>query len=297
MLVSTDFLLEFFMGNSGLDASRQPSKIWFWKRGGATDSTSADATARPTKRSPSPLRRWLIVASCAVVGLVACFPWYQVGPAAIWRQLTDKYIVRELKSDVLAEKFQTQPVEALPSIDWKVEKFTLEERELNSDWGSRSSVWLLEAASGARKFYCSVQCDYPFSGWHELTRCYRGNGWQLDSRENYKPQKHSDWPITIAKMSIPNGHQSVLMFSLFEESGEPMLPPEGDIVTMNFLQRGINAIRQRLTKDFGPTPQTYQVQIFVAAERRIPDADIQWIAENFADIREMIRQRATAQMK
>ncbi len=304
MLVSTDYLLELFFGRQETVKEAEGAKPSLWARLGLVRSpeNAVDSGAVAIKAvKATPWRRWVIVAVCAILGVVSLTPIWFVGPAVIWRQLSDKYTIHDITGEAIDETFKIKVDEASAfqgvEFEWKVEKFLLEERELNSDWGSKSSIWQLNGKLKNTEIACSLSCDYPFSGWHELTRCYRGNGWALESRINIKPKLNPEWPVTAVYLNQPPGRHAVLLFSLFEESGEPVLPPEGDIVTMSLLERAVNAIRQRVTKDYGPTPQTYQVQVFFPTKYKLPDEFLEIMANQFAEMREQIRQGTVAEKK
>lgn len=293
MLVSTDFLLELMFGRfeSTASSSNVSQRFsWFYS---FLPANAKDETTGKEPKKTAPWRRWAIVVICGILALTALLPWIQVGPSVIWRQLTDKYNVEDITSEILEESFRLESESLGGESVWNVEKFELQERELNSDWGSRSSVWQLLGKIGPNAIRCSLSCDYPFSGWHELSRCYRGNGWTMESRVNLETKTNPEWPVTAVKLNQPAGGHAILLFSLFDESGKPVLPPDRDIVTMNYLERAINAIQQRLTKDYGPTPQTYQVQVIVPVQESVADEAVKMLAEHFAEIREKIRSRVS----
>jgi hypothetical protein len=139
------------------------------------------------------------------------------------------------------------------------------ERHLRSPDGQFSSQWRYRRGA----LECRVSVDYPFQGWHELTNCYRGNGWTLIARRVVADRSGaSRWPRVEADLGQPAGERGWLMFGLFDRRGEPVAP-EGTHI------RGWPSLRQKLERSplgswllgwrvAGETDTTYQVQVFVS---------------------------------
>src|SRR5262249_31416119 len=59
---------------------------------------------------------------------------------------------------------------------WERQAFATETRTPGSAFGEFSRTWTY--ARGGDVAILSL--DYPFPGWHDLTRCYTGQGWVID---------------------------------------------------------------------------------------------------------------------
>src|SRR5262249_3350264 len=62
---------------------------------------------------------------------------------------------------------------------WQRLDYQVQKREGGSFFGESSQVW--RYGHGGRTVLLSL--DYPFPAWHDLTRCYTGQGWRLDDQE------------------------------------------------------------------------------------------------------------------
>ena len=67
-----------------------------------------------------------------------------------------------------------------------------------------------------------VSVDFPFLGWHELTRCYAGQGWTEVSRE--VRAENETGPYVAVQLSRDSGEAGYLLFSLFDGSAQPVEP-------------------------------------------------------------------------
>ena len=81
---------------------------------------------------------------------------------------------------------QSLQADSLPtcSANFRREDFKVESRVVGSSLGEMSRQWRYQFGDGA----ATVSVDFPFQGWHELPRCYRGLGWTLVGRERARGQ-------------------------------------------------------------------------------------------------------------
>ena len=166
----------------------------------------------------------------------------------------------------------TQPIFSAVTLpehfsEFALDKREVEERSRSANQGHFSERWRYR--DGANEVV--VASDYPFTGWHHLEVCYTGLGWQVESRDI----QAGDWPSLIVRFSKPTGEQAVLLYSMFDASGEPLKPKSLDdpvaTMTERFLRRG-NWDRTAWT--------TYQVQLFHTSSSPVNDlADFQSIHE------------------
>ena len=74
-----------------------------------------------------------------------------------------------------------------------------------------------------------VSCDFPYEGgWHELTTCYLGVGWDVEGRDVVDEHPGGDsagWHRLEASFSRPDGSKAFLTASAFDEFGRPIELP------------------------------------------------------------------------
>jgi exosortase len=120
--------------------------------------------------------------------------------------------------------------------------FTSEQRRADSQWGAHSQTW--RYVKGPRELIVSV--DYPFRGWHELTTCYRADGWKLDTRHVIEVPRNEASADVIAAgercveavFQRPEvGNYSYLLFTTFNDQQQP-LPAE----QLNAIQKLVDRV-------------------------------------------------------
>jgi hypothetical protein len=170
---------------------------------------------------------------------------------------------------------------------WTVNEFSIEERDRSSIWGTRSASWQMECQTGPNPIQCHFSCDYPFSDWHELSICYRGNGWKIveGGRQVRMLPSQPDWPIVSVEFMNNTGSRALLLFSLFDQIGQPVQPPAQDVLSMNFTGRIRNLLERRFGKNYGPKPSTFQVQAFVSLSNPMSETEKAALIEAYARLR------------
>lgn len=285
LLISTDFLFEFLLGRGEVVENVRRSRLSQLLFGGRPQrKETSDSGLLPVMVSKP-----LVFGVCLVLAAVAVVPLVAAGPTVFYRQLTKKFIVRDISQAALPETTSFSLPPNL-TIDWKREKYEVEQRELNSEWGSRSSRWVVKSESFSPPIELALSLDYPFSGWHELTVCYRGNGWVMESREVMITEYAPEWPVVVGIFRLPTGMNGLLLYSMFDENGRPVQTMTEDIRRMNLVQRAVATLQKRLQKDYGPLPQTYQLQIFLDSVDDFNDDTVKLLVENYVRFREMIRE-------
>ncbi|KAA5540643.1 exosortase U [Roseiconus nitratireducens] len=114
----------------------------------------------------------------------------------------------------------TMPQEAGP---WKLKEYTEQHRDRHSDQGESSQIWRYVSQSAAAQ----VSVDYPFCGWHQLTRCYTSRGWSIVSeqiRSFPRPDGNPDDPAQCVEVQMvgPSGQYGLLIYSLLDRHGETL---------------------------------------------------------------------------
>lgn len=85
-------------------------------------------------------------------------------------------------------------------------------RSRGNSLGEFSKVW--EGAVGARP--ASLSIDYPFAGWHEVTKCYENAGWKVASR-TVRDGEHGRY--VEADLVKEPGRHATLFFSQCDGQG------------------------------------------------------------------------------
>jgi len=159
--------------------------------------------------------------------------------------------------------------------EWLLSEYELVERGRNSDQGHYSNIW--RYASGA--LVAQISLDYPFLGWHELSRCYCNIGWKMVSRKmigldaNFAVPRDQQEFVQV-ELSGPSGEYGFLLFSLFDASGKPVRPRPDNVTVL----RNKFASNPLFAKLFGsearaPSQATFQIQQFVVSEYPLTESE------------------------
>ena len=142
--------------------------------------------------------------------------------------------------------------------------FAVERREWDNSWGLLSRVWAYRAPDRM----ATVSLDYHFVGWHVLTECYRGTGWQLASMAADSTPLGPGEPavrgkVLTADLTSIDGRHAFLAYALYDRFGRPLDLP-GATGTVGPLRGRLASWFQ--TSDMGGREGqviTYQIQVFV----------------------------------
>jgi exosortase len=148
----------------------------------------------------------------------------------------------------------------------RAEGFTSEQRRADSQWGARSQTW--RYFKGPREMIISI--DYPFRGWHELTTCYRADGWKMDTRHvidvprtptSADVVKEGERCVEAVFQRPEVGNYSYLLFTTFNDQQQP-LPAEQLNAVQKLVER-ITGFGERLrTLGASGSGRNDQVQSF-----------------------------------
>ena len=120
---------------------------------------------------------------------------------------------------------------------WVQQGFHRIERSSSSPLGRSSIVWTYDRTpSDVPSESCRISLDAPFSGWHELPRCYEGNGWQIDAREIRVDAEDPSVQWVESQLSRATGEHAVLVFGMMREDGRRLTPPP-EIGTARLIDR------------------------------------------------------------
>ena len=107
-----------------------------------------------------------------------------------------------------------------------------------------SDQWLYKSKIGRAR----VSFDQAgYTGWHELSDCYVGNGWTHMTREIVE-QPSGEWPCVVSTFKDPSGQQLLVAFSLFFDEGTGVYPPAYELSRPADEQKGLaDNLRHRLS--------------------------------------------------
>ncbi len=145
------------------------------------------------------------------------------------------------------------------NFDWERTRFEVpEERPVDAKIGRFSRTWQFRTPNMDEPTLFS--CDYPFGFGHDLTVCYRSNGWQLLSTKEVISKLPNGDPDYFIEASFrkPDGQHAFLVFNLNDMDGHPQLPRSGSVD--NFLLARLERFKKALTRK--RSDLSYQVQVF-----------------------------------
>ena len=295
MIVSTDFFLTFLFGPVGEDeeggnpAQRFMQKAW--------NRIVAGNEQRRSVQPHQPSKMGMpVIGLSAFAILLGVIPLLRLGPGVFISKAINPITYFTIDEEVCSEDFN----------DWKFDKHAVDTRELNSEWGKNSDIWrFVNTSSQSDGLACSISCDYPFTGWHELTNCYRGAGFAVD--EDHRKELTKDdvvsieidkqiketveqWPVIEVKFKNAEGTRMLILFSLIDKEGNFMAPPSEERFGMNFVNRVIAAIKRRIDRPYGPDKPTYQVQLSYQHFKPLTGVEMDAIRQHFLYQREKIRE-------
>src|SRR5262249_3921409 len=121
-----------------------------------------------------------------------------------------------------------------------------------------------------------LSLDSPFPTWHDLTRCYTGQGWEIEGQSvvTAPPGREPADGFVEVVMKKPAYRCGYLLFAQFDAHGTLLEPRRGGMYLS--LYRHDSALR-RLTGAEGPPPDPpgpiYQVQLFIESHAPLTAGD------------------------
>ena len=103
------------------------------------------------------------------------------------------------------------------------ERFETKTRLAEDSFGEFSREWHY----GSNALTATAVVDFPFRGWHELTKCYRAIGWTLTERivrDGKGPDAQSAGACVEATFKRPPGRYASLIFGLDDDHGNELEP-------------------------------------------------------------------------
>ena len=152
--------------------------------------------------------------------------------------------------------------ESLPSHfgRWERNRFDITPpRNPGSEYGEFSRVWLYQLGPHT----ATVSLDYPFPSWHDLTRCYSGQGWQTDEQTTHNTPAE----FVELRLTKPAYRSGYLLFAEVDPLGNTLEPRRGGLYLS--LYRHDSALRRLWSQASGqasrldPHGPVFQVQLFM----------------------------------
>jgi exosortase/archaeosortase family protein len=304
MCLSTDRICEFLFAPVNLvGRGNLLSRAWNWSMGGtpqrldSADASDSDATLvgdRPASvESAFEPARSRMFGSRAVAALYLALGVVQVLALRVPKPAAGDLTGSPTRLLAIAESLEG---ELLPEeqAGWRRTDFSVRQRDQRSEFGEFSRIWSYQSAGAAAAF----ALDYPFYGWHDLTACYRGQGWEVAQRRVVTVERgdgEPGWSYIEAELRRPDGDLSYLYFSLFDQFGRPLAPP----VAGHWSDRLRSLTRvptwKLLTRQESlallPAAAQGQAQLFVEVGEPFSEVQRQQLAERFVTFRNAVQRR------
>jgi exosortase len=173
---------------------------------------------------------------------------------------------------------------------WQRLGFAHETRNLGSAFGERSVTWTYHLGQNAG----AVSLDYSFPGWHDLTRCYTGQGWRIEGEVVQEAAPEGYVEVQLTKPAYRSGY---LLYCQFDEQGVPLEPRRGgshlsvhrhESALRHFWER-VSPTATPLGGD--PPGPVYQLQLFVESYAPLSLPEQHAARELFLRARHDLRER------
>ena len=174
---------------------------------------------------------------------------------------------------------------------WRRETYRTQERDRSSDEGQHSCVW--EYTKQDRVALVSV--DFPFLGWHELTRCYTSHGWTEVARVVHDDQQPGGegGPVVEVRLRKRNGDVGFLLFCMYDGAGNPVVPRSSHWsgVRAKLARNPLFSFLASNDTAISTDQVTLQVQQFVVTSSPLDEAERQEARQLYRRLRQSIRKR------
>ena len=263
LILSTDQFLQFLFGpvDESDDSSEMSGGLTkFWNNiisGGSREAELEKAQKLQLRREPVSASGSKFI--WIVAGLIVALGIFQT--IDVFRSWARPEIsTRFFDIDMIVDFEKNDVPEVLGS--WKQVDYQPSNRHTGADHGQRSDTWQFRSPTHACSAIASL--DQPFPGWHELTICYRNQGWKLVDRKRVEPdpdENGESWPYIKAKFEKDTGEKGYLVFSLFNSFGEGYNAPRAFGDWEWFVNAAINRMSHRVRAQLFQG-ETYQSQLF-----------------------------------
>lgn len=205
-------------------------------------------------------------------------------PGAHWKDVL-------LANDVYQTLFKSIDAASLPAQlgPFQFLKFDESDRSKDNSWGEHSKLWIYNSGPSSVSV---VSLDYEFVDWHELTECYKAQGWVMVKRAVFTPNDplakdggKPYGPVVAAWFVNLDGRNKYLLFGLYDRKGRPMEPNDTRSLVTELTGRFKSWFR---TGDAGGSDAEvlcYQLQTFIDSDRLLDERGMQSALELHATAR------------
>ena len=151
--------------------------------------------------------------------------------------------------------------------------------------GVNSQVWQYQFENLA----VTIAMDYPFKGYHDVTICYTGNGWDILQKEIRTAPGAALEPVAYVDVRMQREMlvQGTLLFSTLDEQGRWI---DGSFLKRNLSER----FRSMFSEQTIGT--TYRVQVLVPSFLPLTPATEDQVRNLFLQARNLLREQLVSQL-
>jgi exosortase len=148
---------------------------------------------------------------------------------------------------------------------WRRHGFAEATRNPGSAFGEFSKVWIYRRPMQQ----AVLSLDYPFPGWHDLTRCYTSQGWVIDDESVEQGGPACSGGYVVLRLSKPGQRFGFVVFTEFNGAGKVLAPRmAGARLSFSRHEQAWHRFQGRLTglpadDSADPPGPVYQLQLFV----------------------------------
>jgi exosortase/archaeosortase family protein len=275
LLVSTDQLLGFLLAPPGGQPEREPTP----------------APALEQEEAPRPSAWWAIWPfAVGYAGLLAAHVVLYGGP------------VTAAASDggAIGAAVEALNAASLPAEvgRWQRQGFATEHRNPGSAFGEFSKLWRYQQGEETAIF----SLDYPFPSWHDLTRCYTGQGWAMEEqaiRQARSEDGAEGESFMAVRLTKPGYRSGYLLFGQCDRDGNLLEPHRGAAYLA--LDRHRSVLQRWLDRGRGtsavpaPASPVYQFQLLVECYAPLTPSQQAEVEQFFVSELRALRGRWSAQ--
>jgi exosortase len=152
--------------------------------------------------------------------------------------------------------------------NWTMNEFKVDHRDRDDSFGEYSRFWRLHSGS----LSATASVDFSFSGWHDLTGCYKARDWQMDEVNDIPSPMDDGSTIKEVLLKRAAFQTAYLLFGVYDRADQPVAAPpeksEGFWVRRDTLFARLTGQRPAVP----PRTTTYQVQVLLMGSGA-PDAE------------------------
>ena len=290
LILSTDQFLQFLFGpveGSDEDGEMSGGLTKFWNNiisGGSSEQELEKAKKLQLRRKAVSAGGsrfiWIIAGLIVLLGIFQTVDVFRSwSRPEIKMRFFDKDMIVDFERNDLPESIG----------DWKQVDYRPSNRHSGADHGQRSDTWQFRSPTHSCSAVASL--DQPFPGWHELTVCYKNQGWKLVDRDRVIPKPDSNgesWPYVQALFAKDTGEKGYLVFSLFNSFGEGYKAPKNFGDWEWFYNAAINRMSHRVRAQLFQG-ETYQAQLFSSSFNEYDDDLQNELTSTFIKLRKELR--------